>query len=247
MVALALPARVTKPPSRPNSWPWSAPTGPRLFAHRGRVAVSLPGVADPDRSDDPRWADDSAAATLQRDRVLLERWRTGDAEAGVTLLDHYAAHVRRVASRLGVRDPGDFEDFWQDLVLRLVQQLPVLHERVHTSFPGFLAWQVRDLVRNWRRRQRRAVDVAIEASTPVADQPGDRAAFWEALTACSGHLPPRELAVFEHRFLGGLDLGEVAARVGSNANAVAQAVFRLVRRLRDCLATKGFDGPGDWS
>ncbi len=185
-------------------------------------------------------------ATLLRDRTLIDRWRAGDADAGVTLLDHYVGYVRRIAMRLGVRSGSEFEEFWQDLVLRLIQQLPGLGERVRTSFAGYLAWQVRDLVRAWRRRRRHVV--ATDLLDPAADdglQPDAQTAFWEALNDCSGQLPPREQAVFEHRFLGGLDLGEVATRVGSNANAVAQAVFRLVRRLRDCLTGKGFDGPGD--
>lgn len=185
-----------------------------------------------------------AETTLVRDKTLLDRWRAGDAEAGVVLLDQYAAYVRRVALRLGV-PTAEFEEFWQDLVLRLMQQLPQLHERLRTSFAGYLAWQVRDLVRNWRRRQRRSVQPPADLVADVAGHAGMRPAFWEALHDCSGRLPPRERTVFEHRFLGGLDLAEVAAQVGSNANAVAQAVFRLVRRLRDCLTAKGFEGPGD--
>jgi len=219
--------------------------GPRLFAHRGRRTVDSPGVRDLAGIDDASLLA-SGEANLQRDRELLEHWRDGDAAAGVELLDHYAAYVHRVALRLGV-PRGEFEEFWQDLVLRLVQTLPQLPERVRSSFAGYLAWQVRDLLRNWRRRTRRTAVVADEPHAPTGMPPGMQGAFWEALRACSGQLPPREQAVFEHRFLGGLDLAAVATRVGSNANAVAQAVFRLVRRLRDCLQSKGFDGPGDLS
>lgn len=217
--------------------------GPRLFAHRGRRTVDSPDVQDPAGTDDPL-LQPCSEATLQRDLQLLERWRAGEAAAGVELLDHYVAYVHRIALRLGV-PRGEFDEFWQDLVLRLVQTLPDLPARVRSSFAGYLAWQVRDLLRNWRRRTRRAALVVDDAAAAPAPTPGMQGAFWEALRDCSGRLPPREQAVFEHRFLGGLDLGTVAARVGSNANAVAQAVFRLVRRLRDCLQSKGFDGPGD--
>lgn len=217
---------------------------PRLFAHRGRRAVDSSRLVDPTGTDESLPVSLDTDAALQRDRQLLSQWQAGDQQAGVQLLDHYAAYVHRVALRMGV-PAVEFEEFWQDLALRLVQQLPQLNDRLRTSFAGFLAWQVRDLLRNWRRRNRRTAATELPSLAMVGIEPGQRSAFWEALHDCSGRLPPREQAVFEHRFLAGLDLGEVAARVGSNANAVAQAVFRLVRRLRDCLYSKGFDGPGD--
>lgn len=192
-------------------------------------------------------AADPGDAALRRDRALLERWRNGDTGAGVELLDLYAAFARRLAARMGVRGRVAFAEFWQDLVLRVLSHLPDLHERLRTSFAGYLAWQVRDLVRSWRRRARRAFGPEIEAVGPDRHGNEARVALQEALDDCTGRLSPRERAVFEHRFVAGLDLGEVAERVGSNANAVAQAVFRLVRRLRECLATKGFAGPGDFA
>jgi RNA polymerase sigma factor (sigma-70 family) len=188
----------------------------------------------------------STEAALQRDRLLIERWRAGEAQAGCELLDHYSGYVRRIAVRHGVRGGAEFEEFWRDLVLRVMQQLPTLLERLRTSFAGYLAWQVRDLVRSWRRHRRATPEFEF-GNMPAPSAPGAEivSTFWEALRDCSGRLPPREQSVFEHRFLSGCDLGEVAARVGSNANAVAQAVFRLVRRLRECLTAKGFEGPGD--
>jgi DNA-directed RNA polymerase specialized sigma24 family protein len=41
--------------------------------------------------------------------------------------------------------------------------------------------------------------------------------------------------VFELRYLLELSLAEIAERLGSNSNAVSQCVFRLVRKMRDCL------------
>lgn len=205
-----------------------------------RTVVDLPGTDQPG-------APETTLAALVRDRALIERWRLGDSRAGVELLDQYVGYVRRIALRHGVRGGGEFDEFWQDLILRLLQQLPGLTARLRTSFAGYLAWQVRDLVRNWRRRQRPLRSAEVEPASDATEAPGVQTAFWEALQDCSGQLPPREQSVFEHRFLGGLDLGEVAARVGSNANAVAQAVFRLVRRMRDCLTAKGFAGPGDFA
>jgi RNA polymerase sigma factor (sigma-70 family) len=210
-------------------------------------ALSLPPVAEPHGVDARGHAGAEADAVLQRDCLLLEAWRQGDAAAGMQLLDHYAGYVRRTISRQGLHSAADIEEFWQELVLRLMQQLPDLAERVRSSFAGYLAWQVRDLMRSWRR-QRRGDSTAMPFAEGHADDDASaRLAFWESLHLCAAKLPQREREVFEHRFLHGLALGEVAERVASNANAVAQAVFRLIRRLRTCLSERGFEGPGDLS
>jgi RNA polymerase sigma factor (sigma-70 family) len=214
-----------------------APTWAGAVSWRAVVPPQrLPAEADPTSPGD--------ASVLQRDRRWLAAWAAGDQAAGAALLDHYVGHARRVALRHGVRPGAEFEDFWQDLVLRLLQHLPDLAARVHHSFAGFLAWQVRHQVRGWRRHRVAGSPLAFDPAAPLEPDPGVRAAFWAALAECRSALPPREQVVFEHRFLGGLDLAAVAAEVGSNANAVAQSVFRLVRRLRECLAKKGFDAMG---
>lgn len=215
--------------------------GPRLGVWSW--AVSIPDRQPARRGAEPPLGD--TAAALRRDRDLLTRWASGDVAAGTELLDHYAGFVHTQALRGGVRTGAEFDEFWQDLVLRVLQHLPTLHERLRSSFAGWLGWQVRDQLRAWRRRARRAGIPTEDLVVVAHDDAGERTAFWEALRGCADALPPRERDVFEHRFLGGLDLGEVAQRVQSNANAVAQAVFRLVRRLRDCLQSKGFDGPGE--
>lgn len=204
-------------------------------------------VDDPRRTAGPApeapQAGPGPGSALERDRALVRRWSDGDARAGVELLDHYAGLVRRQVLRCGIRSETEQAEFWQDLVLRLLQQLPDLQQRVRTSFAGYLAWQVRDLVRNARRR-RGPVPLAEPPESAASDDPGARLAFWEAMTNCQGLLPQGEGRVFELRFLDGLSLAEVAERTASNANAVAQSVFRLVRRMRECLRRHGYDLPG---
>lgn len=203
--------------------------------------TTVSSLPRPTSHPDPLRAVGSAA--LDRDRALLARWQAGDHEAGVELLDHYAGFAHQLLRRLGIA-AGDLDECWQDLVLRVMEHLPGLPERLRTSFAGYLAWQARDLVRTWRRRLARQA-VAIETSPATASDQTPRTAFWEALHRCADRLPPREREVFGLRFLDGADLGTVATRLGSNANAIAQAVFRLVRRLRDCLQQSGFEHPGD--
>lgn len=180
-----------------------------------------------------------SSAALRRDRELLHRWRDGDRDAGLELLDHYAALERVVAFRLGVREPHALLELHQELVLRMLDQLPTLAERIDTSFAGWLAWQVRDLARD--RRRRREVELHDHHDATDGVDVSERSATWDAIGSCKDRLPERERAVFELRYLEGLSLQEVAERLSSNANAVAQSIFRLVRKMRACLGTQGFE------
>jgi RNA polymerase sigma factor (sigma-70 family) len=156
----------------------------------------------------------------------------------------YAEFVRVVARRCGVRDAPGHLELWQELLLRVLQHLPGLHERVHGSFAGYLAWQVRDLAPSVRSRPGPLVFAAVEPQVVDADS-AERAEFWRAVAACEEALPVGERAVFRLRFRDGLALAEIAAQQASNANAVAQSLFRLVRRMRGCLRLRGFGLGGE--
>lgn len=218
-----------------QNW-FQRPTQKRRAAAESRRAVS--GVEA--RAESSEKLSGNPAATLARDRALLIRWRDGDRDAGLTLLDLYAAHERVVAFRLGVRDPQALLELHQELVLRMLDQLPTLAERIETSFAGWMAWQVRDLAQV-RRRREFGLEERGEFADPVVADPSERSAVWDSILACRDRLPDRERAVFELRYLEGLSLQEVADRCSSNANAVAQSIFRLVRRMRACLGTQGFE------
>ena len=206
--------------------------------------VSCSTVTSPPRPHLASPADAAGTATLQRDRELIERWQRGDRTAGATLLEHYAGFAQQILRRHGIA-ADRLDECWQDLVLRVLQHLPDLGTRLRTSFAGYLAWQIRDLLRTWRRRSPHvAEDLAALATVPDTTA---RTAFWEAMQRCAGKLSPREQTIFSMRFLAGHDLSAVATSIASNNNAVAQAVFRLVRRLRECLQQSGFGGPGDAS
>jgi RNA polymerase sigma factor (sigma-70 family) len=183
-------------------------------------------------------AGSARVSTFERDRRLIAAWQRGDRDAGAMLMDDYCAFTQKVARRLGIRDEHDFLDFWQELLLRVLGHLPHLEQRVHKSFAGYLAWHARDLASRFRARR----NVALAVPDPAVDDedPVERGEFWRAIATCEAALPAGERPVFALRFREGLSLAEVAERTLSNANAVAQAIFRLVRRMRACLAHKGF-------
>ena len=63
---------------------------------------------------------------------------------------------------------------------------------------------------------------------------------WDAIQHCWDKLPPREHKVFELRYLQGMNLKETAAALQSNENAVGQNIFRLSRKMKECLERSGF-------
>lgn len=181
------------------------------------------------------------AAELARDLDLVRRWQAGDHDAGLELLDGYASLIRVVAFRAGVRQTPDLLELHQDLVVRLLDRLPTLAASIESSFAGWLAWQVRDLAKRRRVRQASPAGAVVPGPEPVAADPREAAAVWEAIRNCQQRLPDGEREVFELRYIDGLSLPEAAARLASNTNAVAQSTFRLVRRMRACLGAQGFE------
>lgn len=178
-----------------------------------------------------------------RDLDLLKRWRRGDRDAGATLLGYYKGGFHRVCQRLGLYDEEAEVEVFQEVVLATLRALPTLPEKLVKSFSGWFTWQVRDAIS--RRRRSKREPVALPESLAADGEPPDaRTALREAIKRCWDRLPAAEHRVFELRFLRGLSLKEAAEAVGSNANAVGQSVFRLSRKMRDCLGASGFDGAG---
>ena len=190
----------------------------------------------------PLAAASETAAKLKADRALLVRWRDGDRQAGETLLLRHKQFVHGVAVRCGVHGEDAIVEVFQDVVLAAVRELPSLPERIETSFAGWLAWQVRDVLSRRRRAERPTAPMDAEPAAPRSTgsgAPGDFA-IREAVERCAEALPPREREVFALRFVAGLEIAEAASALSLAPNAVSQAVFRLSRRLRACLRQAGF-------
>ena len=223
--------------SAPSTVPWFVPTArpPRPRRYHGAVrrrAESEPVAASLANAGEQRVVPDPI---LVRDRALIQAWVDGDADAGVTLLENYRGLVYRACVRFGVRRDDDVLDLWQELMVRVLGHLQTLAERVRASFAGYLIFNVRDLAVRYRRPPE------AESPEPARDRSGAHEA-WDAIQHCWDELPPREHRVFELRYLQGHTLGEVATVLGSNANAIAQAIFRLGHKMRACLEGQGFRG-----
>jgi RNA polymerase sigma factor (sigma-70 family) len=187
----------------------------------------------------PREPQGPSPSALERDRQLLRRWRDGDRDAGTELLGHYRGLFYRTCLRFGLRDEERMLEVYHDVVVGMLEILGELPEQVHKSFAGFFAWRVRSAIRSQRARK---TDQPLPEQDPGT---GDRVAgvlAWDAIENCWDKLPPREHKVFELRYLHELSLKETAAVLGSNVNAVGQSIFRLVRKMRDCLSRSGYGG-----
>lgn len=181
--------------------------------------------------------------TLARDILAIRKWRDGDADAGLTLLEEYEAYFYRVCTRFGVRETAELEDVYQEVVLDLSEHLHELAERITKSFAGFYAWRIRNAITRVRKRSSpQGVSLDDSATMPPVDDetPEPRLAAWESIERCWHKLPDREHRVFELRFLQEMTLAEIAACLESNVNAVSQAIFRLSRKMKDCLTRAGY-------
>jgi DNA-directed RNA polymerase specialized sigma24 family protein len=98
---------------------------------------------------------------------------------------------------------------------------------------------VRSVIRSQRSRKQDLPLPELEPGTP--DKTGGVLA-WEAIENCWDRLPPREHQVFALRYLQEMSLKETALALGSNVNAIGQSIFRLVRKMRDCLSRAGYGG-----
>lgn len=177
-----------------------------------------------------------SGGALERDRALLRRWRDGDKEAGAELLREYRNHFYALCRRLGVTDQEQILDIFQDVVMETLKRLDDLAERIERSFAGWMAWRTREAVGRHRARSAPSEAIPESVSAPASASGFDT---WEIIRGCWDGLPAREHEVFGLRYIQELSLQETALRLGSNANAVGQCIFRLSRKMRSCLGKHG--------
>jgi RNA polymerase sigma-70 factor (ECF subfamily) len=180
-------------------------------------------------------------AIPQRERLLLEASRGGDAAAFAALVRESAPALERLALRL-VGDRHAAEDLAQDAVLKAWRKLPLFR-----GGSRFKTWVSRILVR-------RALDF-LRRRRPVAEPPpllslvGDPAAhaeareLEEAVRKAIEELPPVQRATLLLRADQGLSYEEIAYVLGSTRNAVRMNLVAARKRLAERL--QGFIDLGE--
>ena len=179
---------------------------------------------------------------------LLDRLKlaTPDAAEWRRVHDIYAPLIRSWLARVpGVGDEAN--DLAQEVLLVLFRELPAFDRRRDGAFRAWLRRiTVHRLRAFWQARQRRPVAGAQDAERLLAeleDADGDLAREWDR--DHDRHVFDKLLAVVRPDFedatwraftrfaVDGLPAARVAEEMGMTDNAVLQAKFRVLKRLRE--------------
>jgi RNA polymerase sigma factor (sigma-70 family) len=132
--------------------------------------------------------------------------------------------------RLRVRDAGA-DDVVQDVMLRLCRELRA-GKRYSVPF-RVVVYKVTGWLIN-EHFERRDTTLPLPEDLPdLEEMEVDDPAGLEPLLA---QLPPGERAAAELRYLEGLEIETIAAKLGMTRNAVDQALYRARKRLRELLS-----------
>jgi len=189
--------------------------------------------------------DDNVGSVVAEPTIaLIRRVQAGDADARELLLRRFLPLLQRWAhGRLPrqMRDLNETDDLVQVTLVKALARL----DQFESAGPGaFLAYlrqallnQVRDEIRRHQRRPKHA-QIDIELSDPDAPALIERIvgtervrAYEQALAA----LPKRQQGLIVMRVEFGMSYPEIAAEVGSTADAVRVMVARAIVLLSQAL------------
>jgi RNA polymerase sigma-70 factor (ECF subfamily) len=211
---------------------------------RVQVAVSGPFMEKPRAADAPS-VDAPAASTqpgLDSTFELVERAKTGDADALNRLFTRFLPPLRRWASgRLPrwTRDLMDTDDLVQETVLRSVKRIEAFESRHEGALQAYLRQAVVNRIRDEVRRTKRS-PVAAELDENQSDNrasPLDEAIGSEAVEryeAALARLRPEEREAVVARIEMDGSYQDVAQALGKpSADAARMAVSRALLRLAE--------------
>jgi RNA polymerase sigma-70 factor (ECF subfamily) len=175
--------------------------------------------------------------------TLLDRLRQpGQADAWDRFVRLYTPLLLHWAHRQGVQG-ADAEDLTQAVLVKLIRLLPRYERRDGETFRGWLFVICRNECRDFQtRRATRPLPGARGLETVVAPGSRDpdeaeyrRHVVCRALELVRADFTPDVWEAFTRFALDGQRAADVARALGTTANAVYQARYRVLRRLRDEL------------
>jgi RNA polymerase sigma-70 factor (ECF subfamily) len=149
------------------------------------------------------------------------------------------------------RVPGldeEIDDLAQEVLLVLVRELPSFERRRHGSFRAWLRQVTVNQVRTYCKRHRKQPRVGLgeegerllaqleDSNSDLSwqwDQDHDRQVLQRLLAIVQADFEPKTWQAFTRVALDGLSLAEVAQELALSESAVAQAKFRVLKRLRE--------------
>ena len=146
--------------------------------------------------------------------------------------DLLAAYYPVILSRLRVRLPGhDAAEVAHRAVERLIGELArgrTYRVPFRVVVHKIIGWK---LAEHFAERRHEPLPEEPQLADDSAGDPDERIALKQILA----QLPPRAREVLELRYLDGLEIVDIAARLGMTRNAVDQALFRGRRSLKELL------------
>lgn len=164
---------------------------------------------------------------------------TGKAE----FLEHYLAHENglRTLVRALVRNRSEFEDVFQRVVLTLWQKFES-YDSARPFGPWARGVAAKEVLRVRRENGRlptpfspevvQAILDAFDRQSPMAQ---DSSRELEALECCIAALPSRWQRLVDLRYREGLDLADLADRIGGTLAATQRDLSRARQRLATCI------------
>jgi len=166
---------------------------------------------------------------------LVARAVAGDREAFSELVQREGARLRAfVACRL--HDPEAAEDLAQEAFIVAYRRLADFD--ASQDFYNWVRGIARNLILNERRKRSREEaareELLDQAGELGASARGD-ASVLDALARCLARVSGRLREFLHLRYDQGLELAEVASRLGLTVGSARVAHVRVLRGLRDCL------------
>jgi RNA polymerase sigma-70 factor (ECF subfamily) len=176
---------------------------------------------------------------------LIARAQAGEQEAFRMLVEQHSRSVFNVAYRI-VGNPADAEEAVQETFLRVFKRIDGFEERAR-----FSTWLYRvaanaamDLVRKRQRHATREADIEdqegqllpFSTNSPGPDRVAQGGQISDRVSAALERLTPGERAAFTLRHLQGLSIREIGEALDMQSNAVKNAIFRAVQKMRRELA-----------
>ncbi|MCY1081657.1 sigma-70 family RNA polymerase sigma factor [Archangium lansingense] len=174
--------------------------------------------------------------------ALVERARTGDAEAFRALVLHHQEAVHALLYRLLAPSgrEGQVEDCTQETFLRVYRALPGFNPQGAAKLSTWILTIATRLALNELRRPSLVVPVAELASLPVAsphraDALAERRALGQAIRDALGQLPPDQRAVLVLREMHGLEYAEMAEALDLDLGTLKSRLSRARAAMRAAL------------
>ena len=184
----------------------------------------------------------AAGAPSSTSLSLLERVKSQDQEAWRRLVQLYGPLLLYWAARQGFGGT-DAEDLVQEVLMKLVRELPTYEQHEGQSFRGWLFRVTVNQCRDFRRRKANRPLPGDEGlsgvSAPCAPELGEaeyrRLLVRRGLELIRADFSDTTWAAFTRLALEGRPAAEVAAELKVSRSAVHQARYRVLARLRQEL------------